>query len=313
MDFIKTNWKQNHILARDIDFFKWMYVDEQGCNFILSFDDDGQINGMEGYIKYNKGTSPDIAGTMWKVLKTDNPMLGMEIGKKMYEVENVRADAAPGLTKRAMKINQIIGYLGGRLDHYYILADQEDYKLAVVEERKQSRVSISNKQFYIIDKEEQLKRVLDDDNQRRKAPYKDIDYLIHRYMQHPIYHYDLLGVRNEEEDVCCVIVGRMVEYNGARAYKIIDILGELKELIGTANCFLNWMQTNHLEYIDLYCFGVPEEYILSAGFSKREGDEVVIPNYFEPFERKNVDIYFASSVSEGLVLFRGDGDQDRPS
>ena len=38
-----------------------------------------------------------------------------------------------------------------------------------------------------------------------------------------------------------------------------------------------------------------------------------IPNYFEPFERINVDIYFAASVSKGLVLFRGDGDQDRPS
>lgn len=313
MDFIKLHWKQNHILARDLEFFKWMYVDEQGCNFILSYDNAGQINGMEGYIKYNQESSPDIAGTMWKVLKSDNPLLGMEIGKKMYEIENVRADAAPGLTKRAMKTNQILGYLGGQLEHYYILADQEKYKLAIVNEKKSAKGECSNKRFVQIDTEEQLRSVICDEEQRKKAPYKDLNYLIHRYMHHPIYHYDLLGIQNDHRDVCCVIVGRMVEYEGARAYKIIDILGKLDELIGTANLFQNLIKTKQLEYIDLYCFGVPEEYVLSAGFIRRIGEEVIIPNYFEPFERKNIDIYFAASVSKGLVLFRGDGDQDRPS
>ena len=50
------------------------------------------------------------------------------------------------------------------------------------------------------------------------------------------------------------------------------------------------------------------------GFLKRtENDPNIIPNYFEPFEQKNVDIYFVSNVMENLHLYRGDGDQDRPS
>lgn len=313
MNFIGTYWKQNHILAKNRDFFEWMYVDEKGCNFILSIDEKGDVNGIEGYIPYNNSDNPDVAGTMWKVLKTDNPLLGMEIGKMMYKIANVRADAAPGLTKRAVKINQMLGYLGGRLEHYYLLNNQVKYKLALAPRSNYFFEGNSSKKFVSIQTKEQLSKIILDEEQRKKAPYKDLSYLIHRYMQHPIYHYDLLGIQDHGKDIRCIIVGRMVEYEGTNVYKIIDILGDFKELKGTKDCFYELLQKKQLEYIDLYCFGVPKEYIFSAGFVERIGDEVIIPNYFEPFERKNIDIYFAASVSEGLVLFRGDGDQDRPS
>ena len=43
---------------------------------------------------------------------------------------------------------------------------------------------------------------------------------------------------------------------------------------------------------------------------------LVIPNYFEPFEQKNIDIKFAYKTAQSLPpvrLFKADGDQDRPS
>lgn len=312
MEFIDKHWKKNHILARDRNFFEWMYVDKDGCNFILSFDKQGVLNGIEGYIKYNNSEYPDIAGTLWKVLKSDNPLLGMEIGSKMYEVTKARCDVAPGLTKRAVKINQVLGYLGGKLEHYYILGEQEEYNLAVVNGQAAVKRQFGNKQFVKISSINELKKIISDEEQRKKIPYKDTSYIIRRYMEHPIYSYEILGIENEQ-NIDCVIVGRMVEYKGAMAYKIIDIIGDFSQLMGTAQCFRDLIYENHYEYIDLYCVGVLEEYLLSAGFSKRTGDEVIIPNYFEPFERKNVDIYYAASLSEGLCVFRGDGDQDRPS
>ena len=109
MQFIKEHWNEKHILARDREFFEWMYVDEEGGNFIVAVDDENKIYGIEGVIKYNSSTCPDISGTVWKTLKTDNPCLGLEIGEKMHEIFQPRGNMSLGLNKKAMKINLLLG------------------------------------------------------------------------------------------------------------------------------------------------------------------------------------------------------------
>jgi len=38
-----------------------------------------------------------------------------------------------------------------------------------------------------------------------------------------------------------------------------------------------------------------------------------VPDHFEPFERRNAPIRFALKTDRPAVLFKGDGDQDRPN
>ena len=74
--------------------------------------------------------------------------------------------------------------------------------------------------------------------------------------------------------------------------------------------------TGH-EYIDLFTKGLDEKIILEAGFMKvdNKNNDVIIPNYFEPFVQKNVCIrYFTDTKNlKDLRIYKGDGDQDRPS
>ena len=73
-------------------------------------------------------------------------------------------------------------------------------------------------------------------------------------------------------------------------------------------------EKNH-EYIDFLCSGLSSTMMLRAGFIK-VNDDVVIPNYFEPFVKKNIFINFFTESSldeENLRIFKADGDQDRPS
>ena len=43
-------------------------------------------------------------------------------------------------------------------------------------------------------------------------------------------------------------------------------------------------------------------------------EEIIVPNYFEPFEKKNVKLEIAyKSKSDNYVAFKGDSDQDRPN
>ena len=69
--------------------------------------------------------------------------------------------------------------------------------------------------------------------------------------------------------------------------------------------------------MDIYSYGVPIDIIEKAGFlDRQEYDNLIIPNYFEPFERKNVDLRYAYKVKESsdpVRLFKADGDQDRPN
>ena len=53
-----------------------------------------------------------------------------------------------------------------------------------------------------------------------------------------------------------------------------------------------------------------------AGFTERiVGDVNVVPNYFSPYVLANKEIYISlgKEYEEGLHVFRGDSDQDRPN
>ena len=73
------------------------------------------------------------------------------------------------------------------------------------------------------------------------------------------------------------------------------------------------MKQNSCEYVDIYAYGFTTELMEKAGFCERmEEDENIIPNYFEPFEQRNIELWMMRPEVDGLILMRGDGDQDRP-
>jgi len=64
-------------------------------------------------------------------------------------------------------------------------------------------------------------------------------------------------------------------------------------------------------------FGLPEKEFIKSGFVKAgDSQNLVIPDYFEPFVKSNIDIFFArksENIENDIILFKGDGDQDRPN
>ena len=68
------------------------------------------------------------------------------------------------------------------------------------------------------------------------------------------------------------------------------------------------------EYVDIYEVGIEDEILENSGFLERvEKDVNIIPNYFEPFVQENIEIYYMSNCKDKFRMFKGDGDQDRPS
>lgn len=148
---------------------------------------------------------------------------------------------------------------------------------------------------------------------KTKVPYKDKQYLKHRYFNHPVYKYDVYSVIKPDAQRSFIIL-REVAVNNSRIAKIVDFIGEDEALIGLSGEWDRLMQERGYEFIDFYCYGIDDSILDASGFIKRnESDLNIIPNYFEPYEATNVDIYFVSNILEDLHLYRGDGDQDRPS
>ena len=91
-------------------------------------------------------------------------------------------------------------------------------------------------------------------------------------------------------------------------------MGEHENLPNIYNEVQLHLKTENAEYIDCVNFGIDEETFLNAGFTKLHLDrDTIIPNYFEPFERKNIKIEFSYKSKKPYMVFKGDSDQDRPN
>ena len=58
--------------------------------------------------------------------------------------------------------------------------------------------------------------------------------------------------------------------------------------------------------------GIKSHLLRRAGFVyKSKKDKNIIPDYFQPFIRKNVQVWYEKN-KKNLILFKGDADQDTP-
>ena len=142
-------------------------------------------------------------------------------------------------------------------------------------------------------------------------PYKNKRYYNNRYLNHPYYKYQLLSVCFKSE-VLAVLVVRKVFYETCSCIRIVDVCGDLKRIDNIYGNFQKLLDAENAEYIDCYNCGIPKEQFEKMGFVEVEKD-TIIPNYFEPFEQKNIELRYASYAATSVVMFKGDCDQDRPN
>ena len=63
-------------------------------------------------------------------------------------------------------------------------------------------------------------------------------------------------------------------------------------------------------------YGIKNSYFFDAGFKLLNYNQNdIVPNYFEPFVKKNINLLFAYKTPQNkkIRIFKGDGDQDRPN
>jgi hypothetical protein len=321
MKFIDLEWGKNHILSINKDFFNFQHKYGTNINFIISRNEAKQINGIIGYISASENLAGDIWTTTWKVSRNNGePMLGVRIIEYLRTMGH-RTVMSVGINKDTIDIYKYLGYSTGSLRHFFIPNDEiKINKIGIIpswlKERDSLDKSESNYEISIITSE-QLKNGFSFELYKSRIPYKDWNYFNKRYFLHPIFKYETYGIILNNE-IISILILRKVNFNSSSVLRIVDYYGDETPFGYLKNFFKDLLFKSQAEYVDLYCYGMSEEVIKSSGFVEvpDDSDDIIIPNYFEPFLKKNIKIYFFIDrplEDSRIFFFKADGDQDRPN
>ena len=317
MAFYRAEWGATHILACDRDYFLYQHAVGERVNFMLAIHRaSGEVHAAEGFIQYSRDLC-DVGAVMWKVgSKCRTPMLGVEVVRRLKQATGCRVYLGPGANpKTAVPLHQrVLGHAVGRLEHFYLLDDRADFRVAVVD-RMPSFDNVLGSGFTLtpVAEFEDVERRFDFSAWIDRRPYKDGWYVRRRYFAHTIYRYRVFFADDQEGHCRALLVAREIARDGATVLRIVDLVGDTAVLAGLGQAFNALLRRGGYEYLDLYAKGLDHAAMSAAGFTcKQDGDPNVIPNYFEPFVQRNVDIWYSLSDPDAL-LFKADGDQDRPN
>jgi hypothetical protein len=315
MSFIKNHWSPTHILANYKEFFEYEHRYGNVVNYIISEDViTNEIQAILGFIIYGK-TNADIMTVMWKSIDKNNPFLGVELLEYLLKNVDRRIVASVGINKKTAGIYKYMGFTTGALEHYYRILDKRQYNIAKINHAFRIPAKETEYELIPLKQFEDLEKVFNFEayKERNPKPYKEPWYIEKRYYKHPVYTYQVFGIKNQHGAIESIIVARILEVDGTKILRIVDFIGKVEDLNFISYEIEEVLNKGGYEYIDFYQYGIPKEIMENAGFSLKSHTTNIIPNYFEPFVPENIDINYFSTDNDGLLLFKGDCDQDRPN
>ena len=316
MQFIDEHWKKGHIMATNRTLFEFKHVDGEEVHYVIAEDTEtGEIYGTLGYIMMNHSEHPDISTMMIKARKgSGHELLGDDMSKFLWNKLSVRYVASVGMNEKYARAVQVIeDDTVAMMKQYYRLSDQDEYRIADIRTKNIVPVrKCDNCLLQPIENMEQFLEYVSIQQLKELKPYRDEGYIRHRYFEHPYYRYNVYGIINHGKKEA-VFIGRENIANGAKCFRIVDFYGDDNCLKQAGHPLDVLMTKNGYEYIDFCCYGMDDYVMRAAGFSEVKDEDNIIPQYFEPFEQRNKDIYIYSNHVKEVKMFKAFGDQDRPN
>tara|TARA_B100000686_G_C16726363_1_gene938027 strand:- start:399 stop:1430 length:1032 start_codon:yes stop_codon:yes gene_type:complete len=318
--FIHTSFSKNHIFSKENTIFDWQYKGPSEY-FCMSAKKGNELIGIQGFIPlchFDKNLPSDqIFLALWVAQGGREVGVGLRCHNQLLKIFKPKFLGSLGINKKAIAFHVWQKFNVGIMDHHVALSPRvKNFKIAVVTNdiipaKTKHRSSISFEKIT----ESKLQTLDTSKLYLHQTPLKSDIYIKNRFMNHPVYSYDVYAITKEEiPQALCVI--RPILQDGVSVLRIVDFIGANEVFLLLPEFILAILEEYDAEYIDLYSHGVPLKTLKQSEFincKKTKG--LIIPNYFEPFEQKNVDIAFAYKTTQSLPpvrLFKADGDQDRP-
>ena len=318
-NFIDQHWQIGHVLSRDRELLDYMFLEKDGrLNFALAFEPlSNELIAILGYLPTNVSHSR-ISLSMWKA-RPDAHLrqykAGLAVLRFLIDGLKPKSIFSTGISADTRDIYRFLGYSCDVMNHH-VIVNQETSEFRIIKNppnlsffRPPTDHGVSC--FAMITTEEDLRRVamgLD-----FGTTLKDIDYLCHRYLNHPRFRYEIREVVSDVKTVG-ILVFRRSFANDRSCIRVIDVIGAEACLKSAIRPLVLEMQQNGDEYIDLLSWGLDSNQLNEAGFANcREFTDCVVPEYFSPFSQTTVERWLFTNLPDTEIIYKGDGDQDRPN
>jgi len=331
MVFISQYWRQDHVLSisRELFLYEFNWVDNSSyLTVAVARSGEGDLLGMFGFKFYNGEKIPDLAGSIWFVTEYAEsiyPMIGVKL--REYVLSNIphRFFSTPGPGIQTKVIYKMLRLQWNQMSqHYRVNTDIEKHKIVSFSSNiLQSDFEINHDVTLIkVENPDQLE-LFDFLSNKKTLPYKDMVYVMERFVNHPVYSYDLYlaFLQGEKTPVNLVVCRRATAYDKtgvgvATAYRVVDFYGVERLLPEIFNLLFEVVKKNGDEFLDFVNHGFDKQLLNKSGMNNLDynSTDVIIPNWFEPLSMENIAVNCISTkTSLPYRQCKGDGDQDRPS
>ena len=321
--FIDEHWESGHALATCRPLLDWQHKDPDGHGYsfiIARRQSDEAVLGILGYIATSRFDAALVDDnvvwlTTWKVRDDANVAgLGLALLQFLTRSEPHDAIGALGLNPATVPIYRALGYRVGEMQHYVRSnVSVETCEIATLTSNTAPLTAPGGAPLTSRRLTHEELGNLDWMPNHSGVPLKTLEYFRTRYARHPVYAYVLVALLDAGRPAG-VIATRIAEHSGRRALRIVDFLGSESVLTRTGPAVQTLLDELDAEYADVYNTGIDSGVFERAGFRRIEPDGLeIVPDHFEPFERRNVRLWYALKGAQSAVLFKGDADQDRPN
>ena len=309
-DFIKKKWSKDHILTKNKKLFYYFYVKKKKINFLI-LKKKNKIISLLGYIVNHYKNRHYTWLALW-VSNYNDPFSGVRLLKEL-EVKFQQKILVLGLSDYAKQILKQLNYKIKTMNQYYFI-NEKISKFEIIQNpmNNKKKKSKNNQIFFEEIKKKYLykyQKIICSRN------YRDFEDFKFKYIANRFYKYKYYLINNNKRSLLLVTRTILVKKNSKKIIRVIDAFGSYNLFSYASNLFKYLLKNFEVEYIDLLNYGIPSKFFTNCGMNKINCNKTIVPNFFEPFIKKNKAIYFAhhKKIKKKIIIFKGDGDQERPN
>lgn len=326
-EFLRKYWKENHIFVLSKEVFDFQHLDKQNhrYNYVIArSNNDNDIHALLGFVLTSQFDYQIKRTMIWPCIwknRDDINRKGLGVSMYHYLKNNIDIETISilGISEIALSIYKQWNFTTGKIKQYVMPNFQTEEHLAsglkdvyasftTKSEDSLELIEITREEYEIIPEDAELFE--------EYADYKTKAYYINRFIKHPVYRYHFLAIKDGEQTKA-IMITRVCGDGIRNCLRIVDYIGQIKYISAVKNQLQKYLIDEHYEYVDFVEVGLKDEELIAAGFINRKTYcGVVVPNYFEPFLKENIELDYAfKTISNDVkkVFFKADADQDRPN